>query len=230
MLLLYILFPFPRWDLAAGNALRQLIYDPITERKILPTPPVPPSTSTTPPTSPQKSSPAKKSKARTAPTAAVVPVLPPGRWLQFIGTTASFLTSGLIHELIFFYLTGHSSRGRWLAFFLVQVPAMTVERYVLGTLRRWEMMPPQLVLILWAVGFQCVATAWLLWRPIEQEGVIKQVINNVDTAYAAGAAVFRPVAAMVAGWVETSRAVPVAAGWLRGASSQLAPLFHKWTA
>ena len=104
----------------------------------------------------------------------------------------TFLTSGLIHELIFFYLTGHTSRGRWLSFFLVQVPFMTFERAVLDMLRNKGITIPQPILNLWAVGFMCVTSAYLFWGPAEQAGLVKQIISNVDAAYSGLAVAFKP--------------------------------------
>lgn len=52
------------------------------------------------------------------------------------GVAACFGASGLMHEVQFVYMTGHTSGGLMLAFFCAQVPLMALEAQ-LGGLLRW---------------------------------------------------------------------------------------------
>jgi hypothetical protein len=102
-----------------------------------------------------------------------------------IGSTASFLASGLVHEGIHWYLTGATS-GRhlpWLCFFLVQVPVIAAERAALGALRKAGIELPRPLLTVYTVLFESWAAAVFFWRPIEAQGVLQLVIDNVRHTY-----------------------------------------------
>ena len=115
-----------RWDLAAGNVLRQLVFDCVMEGRLVPSVLGPPTAA-----APQR--PAHPSGAAAVGAAAsgaggqkVHPVEAAGtprrnRQRQLLGTLATFAASGLVHECIFWYITGRTTRGRWLCFFLLQV-------------------------------------------------------------------------------------------------------------
>jgi hypothetical protein len=199
-----------RWDLAAGNVLRQLIYDPIVEKKIISsaaattasdkiTASCPPvvvfdtgkgdETATT--SSQTQGDITKKTKnstttvtktpdVRQGEVSAPVPVL---QWRRVLGSSASFLTSGLVHEYIFWYLTGHTSGGVWLSFFTIQIPIIAAERIVLQYLKQKGILLPRPFMILYTVGVECVASAYLFWGPAEKAGLVGKVVSNVDVAY-----------------------------------------------
>ncbi|KAL4856101.1 Alanine--tRNA ligase [Chlorella vulgaris] len=133
-----------RWDLAAGNTLRQLVFDCIVDGSLLP-PPV-----GTPPSRP--------SAAR-----------------QLLATALSFATSGLVHE----YLTGKTTGGVWLAFFLLQVPVIVSERLLLAVLNRRGILLPSWLRASTTCMLIVGTAQHLFWAPAKQCGVIDSVVLNV---------------------------------------------------
>lgn len=115
-------------------------------------------------------------------TAAVPKVPPKSVARQILGSAATFLTSGLVHEVIFYYLTGRTSGGLWLSYFLAQVPVVAVERTVLSMLRRWGIVVPQPLMVLYGVVFECAASAKLFWGPAERAGVVHDIVTGVTVS------------------------------------------------
>lgn len=140
-----------RWDLAAGNTLRQLIFDSVCEGRLWALPQGSPH---------RQPSPARK----------------------LLGSIAAFAASGLIHECIFWHLTGHTTGGVWLSFFLVQVPLIVFERLVLAALKRRGVILPDWLRAL-ATMILLLPYAYLLfWRPCERVGLTDSTVANVKAA------------------------------------------------
>ncbi|KAL4446748.1 hypothetical protein ABPG77_007992 [Micractinium sp. CCAP 211/92] len=137
-----------RWDLAAGNTLRQLIFDSVSEGRLQALP---------------RGSPLRQ------PT--------PAR--KLLGSTAAFAASGLIHECIFWYLTGHTTHGVWLSFFLSQVPLTVFERLALAALKRRGIILPDWLRALATISLLLPTAYLLFWRPCEQYGVAASAVANV---------------------------------------------------
>lgn len=160
-----------RWDLAAGNVLRQLIYEPVVEGRLV---------LRTGVTDVRRSHPTK------------APSGPPTR--QLVGSFCTFLTSGLIHEGIFWYLRGHTSGGMWLTFFLAQVPIIVLEKIVSKVYKRYTTsssskhqsnLALRLILTLWTVGFESYCSAIFFWTPAERAKLVRQLLDNVEVTYTA---------------------------------------------
>lgn len=99
--------------------------------------------------------------------------------IQLLGSFLCFLASGLVHEGIHWYLTGRTSGGVWLSFFLVQVPVAAAERVILRALRAHGLELPVMLRILATVWFECCAAAHLFFGPAEEAGLVDAVITNV---------------------------------------------------
>ena len=85
-----------RWNLTAGNALRFLVYDPISEGRLI-------------------------RRAGSAPTTS--------RAVRRAGVVASFVVSGMVHELIFWcalFLTPHAAHTRGFTTLLMSCLCMHV--------------------------------------------------------------------------------------------------------
>ena len=165
-----------RWDLSAGNALRQLIYDPIMEGSLV----LPPAPKRQQRSKKVENEDEEKEELQQQQLSSTVRLR-----RQFIGGSCCFLASGLAHELIFFYLTGHTSGGVWMSYFLVQIPIMVLERMVLKYLEKHRVELPLLLMMVYTVGVETVASCHLFWAPVEKAGVVDRVINSVDVSYAA---------------------------------------------
>ncbi len=166
-----------RWDLAAGNVLRQLIYDPIVERKIIGSTTAATADTTTATTTTTESDIKQPQVVPQSTTTTSI------QWSKVLGSSASFLTSGLVHECIFWYLTGHTSGGVWLSFFTIQIPIILIERTVLHYLKHRGIHVPLPLMTIWTISFVCISSARLFWAPAEKVGLVKKVISNVDVAY-----------------------------------------------
>lgn len=139
-----------RWDIAAGNTLRAVVFDPICERRWV---------------ADRKVAPAR-----------------PGPLLQLLASCASFGTSGLIHEGIYWYMTGHTTGGIWMCYFMAQVPLIIAERVLLAALRSAGIMLPNPFRILITLACQNQLGHWFFWPPIKGP-VADQVIGNILQAH-----------------------------------------------
>ena len=102
---------------------------------------------------------------------------------QFIALSASFITSGIIHEIMHWYFTGTRSGPRWpwMCFFLLQIPIIVVERLVLGLLRQKQIVVPKFVLISYTVCTVAYLTSKFFWAPVEEPPfILQRTIKSAD--------------------------------------------------
>jgi hypothetical protein len=205
-----------RWDLAAGNVLRMLIYEPIVENQLIATTAAAATTTaaaTTEKSSARTTKTPERNPLKTTEASIIEPSAHTESRRRVIGSSASFLVSGLVHECIFFYLTGHTSGGVWLSFFAIQIPVIMIERATLGYLKQKGVIVPRVVLMAFTVVFESVSSAYLFWGPAEKAGLVKKVVDNVDVAYSK---LLRGVE--MASWRGRGLPAPV---WLRTATSRV---------
>lgn len=98
----------------AGNTLRWVVYEPILEGYLL-----------------HAAEPARRRSTRARHAATLARL----RRLRLLAACAVFAASGAMHELQFFYLTGHTTYGLMMAFFLGQIPLMLLEQALGAVLR-----------------------------------------------------------------------------------------------
>ncbi|VVB17395.1 unnamed protein product [Arabis nemorensis] len=96
----------------------------------------------------------------------------------FLGVFASFLISGAVHELVFFYITRELPTGEVTWFFLLHGVCMAVEVAVKKRtfVWRWRMSP--MVSRLLTVGFVLVTSGWLFFPPLVRSGMIERLANE----------------------------------------------------
>ncbi len=97
---------------------------------------------------------------------------------QLLASTASFGTSGLIHEAIYWYLMGTTTGGLWMLYFLSQAPGLVAERAGLAVLKGQGIMLPNLVRIVITIGVQ-TAIGNTLWWPVAMGPLADQMMNNI---------------------------------------------------
>ncbi|KAL1209649.1 putative long-chain-alcohol O-fatty-acyltransferase 4 [Cardamine amara subsp. amara] len=97
----------------------------------------------------------------------------------FLGVLASFLVSGAVHELIFFYFTRESPTGEVTWFFVLHGVCTAVEGAAKRTsfVRLWKM--NQMVSRLFTVGFVVVTGGWLFFPQLTRSGMIERLANEV---------------------------------------------------
>lgn len=167
-----------RWDLAAGNVLRQLIYEPVIEGRLVSMAGVVgdgTNASASGASGASRASGEKISVSR-----------------QLVGSVLTFLTSGLIHEGIFWYLRDRTSGGQWLSFFVMQVPIIILEKVVVAVYRHFytnedrkylSNLSLRLLSTMWTVGFESWCSAKFFWTPAEDAKLVLQLLDNVEVTY-----------------------------------------------
>ncbi|EFN51551.1 hypothetical protein CHLNCDRAFT_140013 [Chlorella variabilis] len=183
------------WNQAASNALRTTIYDPIAQGSL-----VDQSKAQHPAGadhgrgsggSAQRRHSARLATATAASAAAasVAADVRGGEGRRLLGMTASFFASGAVHELIFWYVEGSTTRGlAWLWFFTGQVPLILAERVIMARLKQQGAAPPELLRIALTLGVLLVSAHWLFFLPAEAAGVPARFAESMRQSFAALAA------------------------------------------
>ncbi|KAJ0261638.1 long-chain-alcohol O-fatty-acyltransferase 6 [Hirschfeldia incana] len=98
---------------------------------------------------------------------------------KLLGVLATFLVSGVVHELIFFYFTRESPTGEVTWFFILHGVCTAAEVAAKRTslLNRWKM--SVMVSRLLTVGFVVVTGGWLFFPPLMRSGMIETLSNEV---------------------------------------------------
>ncbi|CAA7021115.1 unnamed protein product [Microthlaspi erraticum] len=97
----------------------------------------------------------------------------------FLGVLATFIVSGVVHELIFFCFTREMPTGEVTWFFVLHGVCTAVEVVVKRTAfaRRWRMSP--IVSRVLTVGFVVVTSGWLFFPPLIRSGMIERLVNEI---------------------------------------------------
>ncbi|CAH2069868.1 unnamed protein product [Thlaspi arvense] len=96
----------------------------------------------------------------------------------FLGVFATFLVSGAVHELIFFYFTREAPTGEVTWFFVLHGACTAVEVAAKRTslFRRWKI--SLLVSRLLTVGFVGLTGGWLFFPQLTRSGMIERLSNE----------------------------------------------------
>ncbi|ESQ42916.1 hypothetical protein EUTSA_v10015854mg, partial [Eutrema salsugineum] len=96
----------------------------------------------------------------------------------FLGVLATFLVSGAVHELIFFYFTRESPTGEVTWFFVLHGACTAVEVAAKRTsfVRRWKM--NLMVSRLLTLVFVVVTGGWLFFPQLTRSGMIERLSNE----------------------------------------------------
>ncbi|CAL8472040.1 g11582 [Coccomyxa elongata] len=143
-----------RWNLTAGNALRFLVYDPITERRLV-----------------------KTSKGTGMPSI--------GR--RRLGVAASFIVSGIVHEVILWYGIGWVAgvSGGWFIFFSIQGPLLAVESELRRWARRNKVEVPHWMAILVTLTLLITLGDFFFFKPPMETGLADTVVESLMHTYGA---------------------------------------------
>ncbi|VVB16082.1 unnamed protein product [Arabis nemorensis] len=97
---------------------------------------------------------------------------------RFLGVFASFLVSGAVHELIFFYFTRESPTREVTLFFVLHGVCTAAEVAAKRTsfVRHWRIHP--MVSRLLTVGFVVVTGGWLFFPQLTRSGMIERLSNE----------------------------------------------------
>uniref|UniRef100_A0ACD5V456 Uncharacterized protein n=1 Tax=Avena sativa TaxID=4498 RepID=A0ACD5V456_AVESA len=98
------------------------------------------------------------------------------------GVLATFLVSGLVHELMFFYITLRPPTGEATAFFALHGACAVAEAWWARHDKWWR--PPPLLATPLVLAFVIVTAFWLFFPPITRPGADKVVIAECEAAVA----------------------------------------------
>jgi len=189
-----------KWNLVVGDLLRAVVFEPVSEGRAVRRPAGPDANGHPRPE-------ARPGRPGGPAPPGPRPGPPPAR--RALGAAAAFAASGLLHEALFWHLTGgmHGGGGRlsgarvpWLLFFSAQPAVVLAER----RFKRWA---------LGAAGVPRDHPAWWLWAlaalmglggplflaPLEREGIIQQFLSEIAAAADGGARAVLGRGARVAG-------------------------------
>ncbi|KAE8811433.1 putative long-chain-alcohol O-fatty-acyltransferase 5 [Hordeum vulgare] len=98
------------------------------------------------------------------------------------GVLAAFVVSGLVHELMFYYITLRPPTGEATAFFALHGACAVAEAWWARHQGWWR--PPRLVATPLTLAFVLVTAFWLFFPPITRPGADKLVIAECEAAVA----------------------------------------------
>ncbi|KAF2564276.1 hypothetical protein F2Q70_00014946 [Brassica cretica] len=99
-------------------------------------------------------------------------------WATFLAVLATFVASGVAHEVFFFALTFEMPTGEVACFFVLHGVCTTVEVAMKRTefVRRWRVSPT--VSRLLTVGFVVVTSGWLLFPTLARSDMLEKLANE----------------------------------------------------
>ncbi|TVU14150.1 hypothetical protein EJB05_37597, partial [Eragrostis curvula] len=103
------------------------------------------------------------------------------------GVLAAFLVSGLMHEVMFYYITLELGTGEVTAFFALHGACAVAEGWWCapgrqGGRRRWR--PPRPVATALTLAFVTGTASWLFFAPVTRSGLDKAIVAECETAVA----------------------------------------------
>ncbi|KAL6845850.1 hypothetical protein ACP4OV_024425 [Aristida adscensionis] len=111
------------------------------------------------------------------------------------GVLAAFLVSGLMHEVMFYYITLERGTGEVTAFFALHGACAVAERWLA---RRWR--PPRPVATALTLAFVTGTGSWLFFAPVIRSGLDKAIVAECEAAGAFLEEAGRSLATATASW------------------------------
>ena len=168
-----------RWNLNTGYTMRFLVYDPICEGTLTPaafggvTGGVPTNNKIKNGSNTPSSTTTVKSKVTLTFERRVAAVC------------ASFIVSGLLHEVFIIYLRGRVS-GYWLAFFSLQGPIIVLESLARRIARLYKIRVPNFVAVPLTIGALLLLGDAFFFYDINRMGIPAQVVGNIHATLVRG--------------------------------------------
>ena len=114
------------------------------------------------------------------------------------GVLATFLVSGLMHEVMFYYITLQAGNGEVTAFFLLHGACVAAERWWCVRQRGlWR--PPRAAATAATLAFVAGTASWLFFAPVMRSGLDKAIVAECEGMMAALEGAARKLAAAAGG-------------------------------
>jgi len=153
-----------RWNLVVGTNLRDLVYAPIVEGRWL-----------------GGDAGAGVGGGPTVKASTAVygdPIARPSAARRLTATTACFLASGLMHEVLICWVTGRTApTWEWTAYFTLQAPLVVFERWVT---RQTRVRLPAVVMIPVTMGVQLVLARAFFFPPMVRTKLDERVLEDLS--------------------------------------------------
>lgn len=94
------------------------------------------------------------------------------------GVLAAFLVSGLMHEVMFYYITLEAGTGEVTAFFALHGACMVAERWWARQSSLWR--PPRAVATVLTLAFVTGTGSWLFFAPVIRRGLDKAIVAECE--------------------------------------------------
>ncbi|PSC73168.1 hypothetical protein C2E20_3736 [Micractinium conductrix] len=160
-----------RWDLAASNALRCVVYEPLLEGRLVCD------------TSSQQGF-VTRARVETAAAHRQAATERRRRW-RMLASAACFLVSGCMHEVQFLYMTGRTSGGLMLAFFTAQVSLIAFETVIAAWLRHKGWRVPAALRTAATLAVLLLVAHVTFWRACHRWGITQSSLESVAGGVAA---------------------------------------------
>ncbi|KAJ1271390.1 hypothetical protein BS78_06G125100 [Paspalum vaginatum] len=98
------------------------------------------------------------------------------------GVLAAFLVSGLMHEVMFYYITLEAGTGEVTAFFALHGACAVAERWLARQSGLWR--PPRPVATALTLAFVTATGSWLFFAPVIRSGLDKAIIAECESMLA----------------------------------------------
>lgn len=95
------------------------------------------------------------------------------------GVAAAFLVSGVMHEVMFYYITMEPGNGEVTAFFAIHGACVVAEAWCA---RRWRL--PRPVATALTLGFVTGTASWLFFAPVIRSGLDKAIVAECEAVVA----------------------------------------------
>lgn len=103
------------------------------------------------------------------------------QWAPMVGVIASFLVSGLMHELLFYYVTRATPTWEVTCFFVLHGVCVVVESGLMRLLGHHKMRVHWAVSGPITVAFVGATAAWLFFPPLLRDGADQRCVEEFNT-------------------------------------------------
>ncbi|KAK9836857.1 hypothetical protein WJX74_009689 [Apatococcus lobatus] len=99
---------------------------------------------------------------------------------RLVGMLASFVSSGVVHEIMYWYISHLRPTGKWFVYFSVQGPLCIAEHLVKRWLKRHRIQPPAWLLVPVTNAALLLFAHFFFFPPVVDHGIADHVTKSVS--------------------------------------------------